>query len=546
MKKQIQGMMLALSVFLPALGHAKHHSTSGSSSSSSHPQGYWQPLANQPTFLQGAANQMLLTDGRVLVRNIQATKPTSFESETNAYEDVWVLTPDEFGSYVNGTWSQVASLPSGYAPAFYASAVLPDGRVLIQGGEVNGLNEYVWQGDGAIYDPVGNFWVRVEPPAFFNNYFSPPPPSGVPTVGDAASVVLPDGTFMLQNCCGPHSALFDAETLTYRQTGLAPNGLQTKFGCNNEEGWVLLPNGKVLTVDCYNFNFIQGDYTPPPVLTGSEIYDPETGRWSPDSGNTIVKLNGFPDTDEAGPMILRPDGKVIVFGAGETGQNALYDYKKNKWSIAEGFPFVPGEGQLNCQDAGAALLPNGNVLVSAGPGFTNPPQHFFEFTYDTNELIEQPGIPNSSVNSSADSNMLVLPTGQIMLTDGTTDVQIYTSGDQCFNSDWAPVVNDAPKEVRRGKTYKIKGIRFNGMSQAQGYGDEDQAATNYPLVRITNHDTGHVFYCRTHDHSYMGVASDRKVHTYFDVPENIETGKSKLEVVANGIPSKARTIHVKG
>jgi hypothetical protein len=35
------------------------------------------------------------------------------------------------------TWSQIASLPSGYIPSFFASAVLPDGRVIVEGGEYN-------------------------------------------------------------------------------------------------------------------------------------------------------------------------------------------------------------------------------------------------------------------------------------------------------------------------------------------------------------------------------------------------------------------------
>ena len=43
--------------------------------------------------------------------------------------------------------------------------------------------------------------------------------------------------------------------------------------------------------------------------------------------------------------------------------------------------------------------------------------------------------------------------------------------------------------------------------------------TNYPLVRITNNNTGHVFYARTHDHSSMGVATgNMAVSTNFDVP----------------------------
>jgi hypothetical protein len=75
------------------------------------------------------------------------------------------------------------------------------------------------------------------------------------------------------------------------------------------------------------------------------------------------------------------------------------------------------------------------------------------------------------------------------------------------------------------------------MSQASMYGDEGQNATNYPLVRITNLETNHVFYSRTHDHSSMAVASDQVVSTHFDVPPAQEAGNSKLEVVANGIAS---------
>jgi hypothetical protein len=75
------------------------------------------------------------------------------------------------------------------------------------------------------------------------------------------------------------------------------------------------------------------------------------------------------------------------------------------------------------------------------------------------------------------------------------------------------------------------------MSQAAAYGDDQQSATNYPLVRITNNATGHVFYSRTHDHSSMAVAFGGLVSTHFDVPATQELGPSTLVVVANGIPS---------
>jgi hypothetical protein len=88
-----------------------------------------------------------------------------------------------------------------------------------------------------------------------------------------------------------------------------------------------------------------------------------------------------------------------------------------------------------------------------------------------------------------------------------------------------------------GSTYTIAGTLFNGVSQANAYGDDDQQATNYPLVRIQNSATGHVFYARTHDHSFMGVASMATVTTMFDVPAGIEVGASTIEVIANGVAS---------
>ena len=90
----------------------------------------------------------------------------------------------------------------------------------------------------------------------------------------------------------------------------------------------------------------------------------------------------------------------------------------------------------------------------------------------------------------------------------------------------------------RAGTYQISGTQFNGLSQANAFGDEFQVATNFPLVRITNNTTGDVRYARTYNFSTMGVATGSAiVSTWFDVPTNTETGDSTLEVVANGIPS---------
>ena len=57
----------------------------------------------------------------------------------------------------NGTWAQVASTASNYGPLYFGSAVLPDGRYIIEGGEYNNGSD-AWTKLGSIYDPVANAW----------------------------------------------------------------------------------------------------------------------------------------------------------------------------------------------------------------------------------------------------------------------------------------------------------------------------------------------------------------------------------------------------
>jgi hypothetical protein len=451
----------------------------------------WTPLTNQPIFF--ASTALLLTDGRVLVQEVGA-------------REWWTLSPDLTGSYVNGSWTQVRSLPGGYHPLYYASAVLPDGRVVVLGGEYNDGQD--WTTLGAIYNPKSNAWKRLTHPASWM------------TIGDAQSVVLADGTFMVANCCTFDEALLDAKTLTWTPTGTG------KADNNNEEGWTLLPNGKVLTVDTNG-----GSPT-------TEIYDPATGSWS-SAGNTPVQLVDIPSA-EVGPAVLRPDGTVLATGA--TGHNAIYHTASGKWKAAPDFPKNAQGQQLAIADGPAALLPGGNVLCMTAPGVYGFGAEFFE--WDGRHFHATVNPPRAASDPSYVGRMLVLPTGQIMLTDGTKDVEIYTST-RVAKRAWVPTITNFAATLTHGKTSTIGGTQFNGLSQGAAYGDDAQSATNYPLVRITNNATGHVFYARAYNHSSMGVATGAAIiTTTFQIPAGIELGASQLEVVANGIASSPVSVTI--
>jgi hypothetical protein len=100
---------------------------------------------------------LLESDGTVLVHN----EPDN--NTTGGTTDWWRLTPDSQGNYADGTWSQIASMPAGYSPLYFGSAILPDGRMIVEGGEYIGENA-VWSSEGAIYNPLTNTWKQVAPP----------------------------------------------------------------------------------------------------------------------------------------------------------------------------------------------------------------------------------------------------------------------------------------------------------------------------------------------------------------------------------------------
>ena len=460
----------------------------------------WTKLTNTPKFSPGST--LLMMDGTIIVQD---------EGSNGAGGNQWwKLTPDNTGSYVNGTFSKIGALPSGYMPLYFASAVLPNGQLIINGGEYNGGGG-VWTTKGALYDPPSDTWVAVAPP------------SGWTTIGDAQSVVLPNGTYMLANCCNKDEATLDLATMKWTATGTGKNDI------NDEEGWTLLPSGQVMTVDANDT--ADDKYT--------EIFT--SGTWAKlgDTVQELPDLNTNSNSHELGPQVLRPDGTVLDVGA--TGHNGIYTIATNTWSAGPDFPQVNG-AYLDEADGPAALLPDGNVLLAASPGVFNTGVQMFEF--DGKKLNPAPAFPQAASDSSYYLRLLVLPTGQVLETDGSNDVEIYTPKGKPYPG-IAPVIQSFSKKLKPGKSYTLTGIGLNGVSQAVAYGDDYQGATNYPLVRITNTATGHVFYARTTNPSSMAVANPSPVTATVAIPKGIETGASTLEVVANGIASKALKVTVK-
>lgn len=457
----------------------------------------WTKIANTPSFTAGSA--FLLTDGTVLV-HVEAyvgSQPLS--------PDFWRLTPDKTGSYVNGTWSQIASLPKGYAPVYFGSAVLPDGRLLLNGGEDNLFFNGAETTLGAIYDPLANSWTSVKPPA------------GWQSIGDASALVLPSGRYMLANTETAQEALLNTKTFTWTPTG------KGKADANSEEGWTLLPDGSVLAVDVFDS---QGG------TQHAENYVGGTWHKLPDVPVQLAD-GGY----EIGPQMLRPDGTVFCTGA--TGHTAIFDTTTKTFTAGPDFPKVGGQ-QQDVADGPAALLVNGDVLVVASPGDYNNGLHIYEF--DGKALTMVPNLQNGATRSSFMVRLLPLPNGQVLATSGTNDVEIFTPAGGA-QAAWAPTIIRVASTLTRGQTYGLKGTLLNGLSEAVAYGDDYSAATNYPLVRLTNVASGHVIYART-SHYGTAVANHNPSTTQVLIPGGAEPGATMLELVANGIASKPVSVTI--
>ncbi len=538
----------------------------------------WQTLTNQPQ--NGGSTAIvdtchLLTDGTVMC----------LQTGSNAWHR---LRPNSNGSYLNGTWDtasfSVQPMPQGtdlrteffntttmtgttcnpctYAPRFFASAVLASGKVVVIGGEFNsnqstigskGKGTQVQTNIGFIYDPVTDSWGSQLTDVF-----------GSGNVGDAGGAVLEDGRFVVANING-----FDLEALNPATRTFSVLSSTGKLDGNDEEGLNILPDNTLLTVDA----------SLPGIF---ELYDPLGNAWThPGSVNNQANMpvnlaDTGPNTggsSEVGPAVLRADGKLIAFSGSAQGMNTIYDTATGTWSHTSAMDFpldatINANAQFSSGDGPAAVLPDGTVIVLANPVYTtkcgsngnppppppcgpfNRPSRVYQMDFATNTLTQLPTQPTNGPNmNSYQGRMLVLPTGEVLFTsqDIAGGVQIYSNGGAPQDA-WRPVITSSvPAHIAQSASYTISGKLFNGFSQGSAYGDDVGAATNYPLVRITNNASGHVFYTRTHDHSRMGVeavTSTEVVTTHFDTPSTLENGPSTLVVVVNGIPSVGVAINV--
>ena len=186
--------------------------------------GTWTPLANTVPSYDGAQSMVLLTNGSVLVHG-------GGDSDSSSY---YLLTPNLSGSfsnsYINGTWSNAAS--SNVGRLYDGTVVLPSGEVMVVGGEY--ASDKGDTNTGEIFNPVTNKWSNIA------NF----PQSNF---GDDELQLLPDGQVLGGYLNGTQTYIYDPATNAWTATGS-----KQYSDVSDEESWVTLPDGSILSYDIYS------------------------------------------------------------------------------------------------------------------------------------------------------------------------------------------------------------------------------------------------------------------------------------------------------
>ena len=139
---------------------------------------------------------------------------------------------------------------------------------------------------------------------------------------------------------------------------------------------------------------------------------------------------------------------------------------------------------------------------------------------------------------------MVLPTGQIMFTDLSGLVEVYTPSGVADPAA-VPTILAASAGLKIGSVNNVLyGKQLNGLGQNNAYGDDYQGDTNFPLVRLTNISTGNVYWALTHNESTHSIAPNTIMYTKFDIPATVPAGRYQLNSVANGIASNTIIVSV--
>ena len=294
------------------------------------------------------------------------------------------------------------------------------------------------------------------------------------------------------------------------------------------------------------------------------LYTPSTNTWAagPDMMGT---LNGvqFPFGADDAPAATMPNGHVLFvadFGPGTTFTGNTTSGSKIITGIASTVGYqigwdvsgtgIPASTTISSVDSPSQITVNNNatatntgVSLKLGGTFSKPTQ-VFDFNPTTSTIAPvSPAIPDAALNGNSAylTRMLVLPAGQVLFSDSSSQLWVYTP-DGAAPPALRPVINQV---VYNGLgVFTLTGKQLNGQSAGSTYGDDVQTDENYPIVRFTN-SAGNVFYGRTSNWSSMGVGTGSTLlTTNFTLNPAMPAGTYALIVSGAGLSTAPLFVNI--
>jgi Domain of unknown function (DUF1929)/Glyoxal oxidase N-terminus/Kelch motif len=310
------------------------------------------------------------------------------------------------------------------------STLLPDGRVLVVGGQKYNPTGFNGIRGVTIFDPVTQTWSDANP--MFKARWYPTP------------VALPDGRVLTLTGLGA-----DGQTLMKRMERFDPATGQ----------WTLLPRSANSDSDLYAHMIVLADgrvFRSGPN-TDTRMFDPASLSWT-----FVDTMNG--GWRSLGGSVLLPDGHTVMnVGGGPTSSTEVIDFSDPTphWSFTDSMSF-------SRYNHNTVLLPDGTVLaVGGGQGpdlYDNPVKPAELYDPATGQWTEMAA---QAAERTYHSTALLLPDGRVMSagSDGGDMPRTieYYSPPYLFKGN-RPTIESAPSSVGYGKEFRIETPDAAGIS----------------------------------------------------------------------------------
>jgi N-acetylneuraminic acid mutarotase len=322
---------------------------------------------------------VLLPDGRVLVAGGVGVSL----AQTQYLNSVEIYNP------LTGTWSSTGSLSG--ARMNHSMVLLPNGRVLVTGGEGPGVVSSVKLATSEIYNPITGAWSAT-------GSMTTPRWRHSTTLLVSGRVLVAgghDGSAVLSS-----SEVFNPSTGTWSLVGAMPGGRWKHTATALSSGLVMVIGG------------LDGSGA---VLSSTVSFNPATNSWSARPSLTVARMDHS--------ATLLPNGKVLVAG----GQG-ISGYLKSceLFDLTQGFSVTGSLSQVRTVHL-AIVLPQttqGRVLVVGGTGKGESYSHVSSETYDPQKEIWNS--VETLATGTARHTATVLQDGRLLVTGGTNGLDFMS------------------------------------------------------------------------------------------------------------------------